>query len=512
MQTSRIKEKLLFFLLMFFTFWVLVKSAWVSDDAYISFRSVANFVNGYGLTWNVGERVQAFTNPLWVFIMSFIYYLTADMYHSSIALSLFCSLTTFALILYYFGLKRGSLAFVILLSSKAFVDFSSSGLENPLSYLLLLSFICYFYKISEYKLKELTILAFLGSLLILNRIDLILFVAPVLVYSIYKVYINYSWKELKLSPISRVFFAFTPLWLWEMFSIIYYGFPFPNTYYAKLNTLLPFIRKFRSGGAYYYTSLVQDFPTLVWIAFALISVYFLRREIRDRVVAFGIVLYLAYIFKIGGDFMSGRFFAVPVLLSSFLLVKEKNFNFLCKAIIPVAFIALLALPRHPLRVDESYDYQEVRYGISDERGYYYQSYGLIASGRKISLEYGSREKYTKGLKVIWAFAGYHGYLSKPDQYVLEKLALTNPLLARIPAKIGSIGHYGRELPKGYMRSIELGKNEIEDPKIHLFYEHLNRVTRGPVWSMERFKTIAYMNLGVYDFLVHTDYETEDDRL
>lgn len=36
---------------------VVLRNAWVGDDAYISFRTVDNFVNGYGLTWNVAERV-----------------------------------------------------------------------------------------------------------------------------------------------------------------------------------------------------------------------------------------------------------------------------------------------------------------------------------------------------------------------------------------------------------------------------------------------------------------------
>ena len=46
----------------------LVRTAWLSDDAYISFRAADNILNGYGPVWNVGERVQAFTHPLWLAI------------------------------------------------------------------------------------------------------------------------------------------------------------------------------------------------------------------------------------------------------------------------------------------------------------------------------------------------------------------------------------------------------------------------------------------------------------
>ncbi len=42
----------------------------MSDDAYITLRTVDNFINGYGLTWNISERVQAYTHPLWMFLLS----------------------------------------------------------------------------------------------------------------------------------------------------------------------------------------------------------------------------------------------------------------------------------------------------------------------------------------------------------------------------------------------------------------------------------------------------------
>jgi hypothetical protein len=44
---------------------VVVWKAWVCDDAYITFKTVDNFVEGYGLRWNVLERVQVHTHPLW---------------------------------------------------------------------------------------------------------------------------------------------------------------------------------------------------------------------------------------------------------------------------------------------------------------------------------------------------------------------------------------------------------------------------------------------------------------
>ena len=41
---------------------VLVRTAWIGDDAYITFRTIDNFVHGYGLRWNVAEREQLESN------------------------------------------------------------------------------------------------------------------------------------------------------------------------------------------------------------------------------------------------------------------------------------------------------------------------------------------------------------------------------------------------------------------------------------------------------------------
>ena len=43
---------------------------WLCDDAYISLRTVDNWVAGRGLRWNAFERVQSFTHPLWLLLLA----------------------------------------------------------------------------------------------------------------------------------------------------------------------------------------------------------------------------------------------------------------------------------------------------------------------------------------------------------------------------------------------------------------------------------------------------------
>lgn len=65
---------------------IVIRTAWLSDDAYITLRTVDNFVNGYGLRWNIAERVQAYTHPLWMFFLSGVCVVTHEAYFSTLFL------------------------------------------------------------------------------------------------------------------------------------------------------------------------------------------------------------------------------------------------------------------------------------------------------------------------------------------------------------------------------------------------------------------------------------------
>ena len=60
-----------------FIFFV-VSLNFTQDDAYISYRYVANFLNGHGLVYNIGERIEGITNFGWTVFMIFMGDLGAD--------------------------------------------------------------------------------------------------------------------------------------------------------------------------------------------------------------------------------------------------------------------------------------------------------------------------------------------------------------------------------------------------------------------------------------------------
>src|SRR5258708_3012383 len=66
---------------------LIARDSWLSDDAYITFRTVDNFIHGYGLTWNVDERVQVYTHPLWMLLISAVSFCTHELYYSVLVLS-----------------------------------------------------------------------------------------------------------------------------------------------------------------------------------------------------------------------------------------------------------------------------------------------------------------------------------------------------------------------------------------------------------------------------------------
>ena len=69
-----------FFLLLLMFGWVFYVTAWVTEDAFITFRVIENLLNGYGPRWNIDERVQVFTHPLWMFLLVPIVAVCGDPY------------------------------------------------------------------------------------------------------------------------------------------------------------------------------------------------------------------------------------------------------------------------------------------------------------------------------------------------------------------------------------------------------------------------------------------------
>jgi arabinofuranosyltransferase len=493
--------------LLVFTY-VFLANTWLGDDAYITFRVVQNFVGGYGLTFNPDERVQAYTHPLWMLLLSAAYLITSDLFYTTLAISYaLCALALGTVFRHLQSLWRSALFLGLLLSSKAFIDYTSSGLEYPLSFLLLAIFYCRFLVVARRAAaltpSDLIGFGLLASLAFLNRSDSILLYAGPLLYL---AVIAWPVHRARLALFFGV--AFAPVALWLLFSYVYYGFPFPNTYYAKVATGIPRSLQLRQGMAYVANSINFDPFTLGLIALAAVVAVRLRR-LPEIAATASALLYVLYTISVGGDFMSGRFFAMPLMIAAIVIVwtitRREVALILGAGLIAYNVIAPLA----PVKTRASYDGAwawRLQNGVKDERGHYHQITNVLfyAPFRTLPDHVWFREgisfRNSPDKVSVQGSIGFFGYNAGPTKYVIDRNALSDPLLARLPVSESLYfefyaGHFFRELPGGYFESRQQGRNLIADPLIHEYYDKLMNVTAGPIFSRSRWRDIWDLNFG-----------------
>jgi arabinofuranosyltransferase len=152
-------------------------------------------------------------------------------------------------------------------------------------------------------------------------------------------------------------------------------------------------------------------------------------------------------------------------------------------------------------------------GVVDERLWYWPDAGLLRDGRFNTApdtlgRSGGMEARAEGEKDFYVTAvnsiGVYGFYAGPNVHIIDRWALTDPLLARIPPQRQVkwvIGHLSRVIPKGYVTAIYTGHPHLDDPNLSIYYEKLALITRGALFDPQRWLEIARMNLGFYDHLI-----------
>ncbi len=487
-------------------------NAWVSDDAYITFRTLDNFFDGHGLRWNIAERVQTYTHPLWMGVIGICYFFTGNAYYSAIMLSLTFSVLSLLVVSraleqrQHGALLSWLILIVLLISSKAFMDYTSSGLENPLSYflvsLLYAPLLTGSVRASELSYRQVRHCFLLAALLFVNRQDTLLLTGPLLFYLF-----RLNRPQLKGAWPKIAFWGSWPAVGWLLFALFYYGFVFPNTAYAKLNTTFSTYRLLQQGLAYFFNSLAWD-PVTLPVIFTAVGLSIFNRDSMLRWVALGAFLYLGYVLKIGGCFMSGRFFSVLYLVAVLLLLRNLQDRRIQVCLLIFACLMSVLRPSAPVQAAREYKSLGIDInGIADERGFYLPTSGLVFYRPDKPLPQNSMLTEGKQLKstpdrVVFrpASIGFYGYAAGPKKHIIDSWALADPLLARLPSS-GRIGHFPRSMPEGYYETVQTAANRIEAPSLRQYYDHLAIIIKGPLFSLERFKTIIRMNIGGFQHLI-----------
>jgi arabinofuranosyltransferase len=348
------------------------------------------------------------------------------------------------------------------------------------------------------------LLTLLAALLALNRLDVLLLVAPVMALALYESARNETTRPVWLGLVAL---GSLPLVVWSLFSLLYYGSLISNTAYAKLNTGIPAELLVRQGINYLRSAFHYDPVTPVLIAAGVAAATF-SRDRAPALIALGVVLYIVYVVRIGGDFMAGRFLAAPVLCAVMILSHVTKPGRRYPALTVAALALALASPYSPLRSGPDYHNQDqaeiMRFsGVADERGFYYQRMGLFGAERQADFTPGAGCRSDDDRLVVRGHCGglgFDGFTGCEDAYLVDRCALAEPLLARLPVVDlvnWRIGHFFRRLPAGYVESLETGENAIRDPHLRRLYEDVALVTRGDLLSWLRLRAIYRLHFHDY---------------
>jgi len=292
-----------------FTLYHIKFLAFEVDDAFISFQYVKNFLNGDGLVFNIGERVEGYTNFLWVLVLAAVGKLNLDYVNISRLLGVTFSLLT--VILTYIYARRvftkdyllSFVPVVFLVVNGSFAAWSASGMETSMfTFLVLAGYLA--------MLKERHWFAgIIFTLSAMTRPEGAIFGIIVLCYIILH-HQNARLKKAVQYVIPASVIAI-PYLIWKIY---FYGQVLPNTFYAKQGILANHLKM----GALYlgqYALYFEFFTLLIIIAI----IFFKGMNSNLKLLAASAGIYFVYILYAGGDWMLGfRFVSVITPMLSIL--------------------------------------------------------------------------------------------------------------------------------------------------------------------------------------------------
>ena len=489
--------------------------AWLSDDSLITLRTALNITHGWGSGFNATESVQAYTHPLWFLLWVSVGVLTNQWVWGILLVGI--ALTSIAVGILVW--RTHSIARIILLTgmlifSNGFIEYSTSGLENPLAYLTLALAFSLTVLNSPSPEKWWIRPALIGATFaaaFLTRFDLLFLLVPA------GLALVFAWRKIPKNIVVASVCFMTPIVVWFSWSWATYHSLLPNTFAAKTNVEIPRQELFTQGLRYLYVSFENDPVSLLMLLIGVLAGLVYGTALV-RAWTLGIILYVIYIVAIGGDFMASRFLAIPVFLSALILAvitirREASPPFPSSedpirdplfasgaAIVVLIFTLLLTsiAGKTPVAVanyqSERWQFEQNTNGsISDERGFY------VANGKslkemidKLSLAYinpdiaplGDGSGLNRTLREInkaaqnWPYAdsgftlpsevgafcgglGYLGMATGPITHLVDTCALTDRFLAQQPFAptepfAWRPGHLARPVPEGYLDAIATG--------------------------------------------------------
>ncbi|NUP97057.1 MAG: hypothetical protein HUU28_12930 [Planctomycetaceae bacterium] len=373
------------------------------DDDYIAYCYARNLVEGHGLVFNLGERVEGFSAPGWMLAAAGTIALGLHPAHFSIVVSVLSFAAIAFTIAVLWQRRRPQDRFAapawLVAASPALAWHSILGLGTvPLAALVTFA-IERWDQARRTGRVPVTACALLGVAALLRN-EAILFALPLV------------WSELRARRWLGPLLAFAPLAGWQAFRLAYFGRWVPITYTVKK---LDFFTDLRLGLEYLAES---SAATGLVLALALGLVALARRP-RDedpvlRSATLVSTVFALYVVYVGGDFFPlGRFF-VPILPLA-LLVGCLGFHGLFPQVRGLAAVGAVVL---------ALGFEQVQQGLREHL--YLTHLGSEprweAMGREVA------RRVPPDTKVALAPIGCFKWASR--LYVVDMLGLTNTAIAQ----------------------------------------------------------------------------------
>ncbi|TSA26567.1 MAG: tetratricopeptide repeat protein [Ignavibacteriales bacterium] len=439
----------------------------IQDDAYTSLRYVKNILDGKGLVFNEGERVEGYTNFLWIMILSGIeflkrnFHLAFDLENTAQLLSIIFSICV--LILTYILSKlinrksesESSLARIIyelknllpvslLAFSTPMVYWGVSAMETTLFVsLILLSIILYLSGNDGKPNIAFVIVSVLNSLL---RPEGLIFFVLIIFHKILFNYIDGREREGEKSlsiifdKITRkeILFFLVPLATYIIFRWVYYGYPLPNTFYAKTEFTLQFLHR----GIKYFYDFAHSYLLYGFVLILPVVLFKNKITIKNFTLLFGLnISWTVIVILIGGDVLPIHRFFLPIMpIIMVLFVKAvveiiKKIFSRKKIILQPVLIFVFVL----ISLLGYLNYSKQKNEIMNKRSY---EAGLV-NKMKIYAEWVKGKSDYKGRKISVALSTIGAFSYFSDAKIIDLVGLTDEYIAHNPKEVYGIND---ELP------------------------------------------------------------------
>ena len=301
-----------------------------SDDAFISLRYAQRFLEGRGLTWNDGERVEGYSNLLWILGCSALGALGIDLVVAARVLGAALSIAAVGALAWAYRSTplTAAAAGAVLAVSGPMAVWAYGGMEQPLLAALWAWAIARMMPLvdsgSPPGARGLHLTGLLLGLLCLTRPDAALLGGTAVIGLV----LARRWDREALRAGATIAAWIAAFWLGQTaFRVAYYGAWVPNPALAKVA-----ISGARVAAGLRY--LVGGFPYVAsaWAIVVALLVLGKRAAGPARAVFLAVPLaaWCSYVAVIGGDIFPGRRQLVPVVILLAFLVAESSTELLTR--------------------------------------------------------------------------------------------------------------------------------------------------------------------------------------